>query len=198
MYSKLVARHYRVSWYMRTEVLFSCYKCSSSFYKLKYNFIYTTLRTNDWSTLFRVTFRHVDSFGSMFWYTRADTCLMTDDITDSMSVYHRLTPSFEWRQSKFQTDLSSSFVWQLLKVDKFVFVGNNGKRTILVSDSIPFFRMGRHMRKVKLHAVYKNQKWLGGKRFTSNKEVITNRSLFWEIRQIIFFGWYKNVSISLG
>jgi len=31
-------------------------------------------------------------------------------MTDSKSVYHRLTPSFERRLSKFQTDLASSFV----------------------------------------------------------------------------------------
>jgi len=37
-------------------------------------------------------------------------CLTTDGVTDSKSVYHRLMPSFERRQSKFQTDLSSSFV----------------------------------------------------------------------------------------
>jgi len=43
------------------------------------------------------------------------------------------------------------------------------------------------------------KKWLGGKRFASNEEVIAEtEAYFKEFDQLIFFKRYKNVGISLG
>jgi len=50
--------------------------------------------------------------------------------------------------------------------------------------------------KVKLYAVYKDHATsMTTIRYSMNHR--WNRGLFWGVRQIIFFGWYKNVGISL-